>query len=65
MDKNVELLLQAEQEANRKVKDALERKWELLKSINLEADSALESYRRAQQIEYNERIREVSLRRFL
>ena len=63
MDKNVELLLQAEQEANRKVKDALERKWELLKSINREADIALESYRRAQQIEYNERIREVSLRR--
>ncbi len=45
MDKNVEILLQAEAEVNKKVQAALQAKNEQLKSIKREADLHLASYK--------------------
>ena len=52
MDKNVEILLQAEAEVNKKVQAALQNKNDQLKSIKREADLHLASYKQKKEQEY-------------
>ena len=60
MDKNVEILLAAEAEVNKMVKEALERKNEQMKNIKKQADIDLKSYRLAQEKEFERKLAEVT-----
>ena len=59
MDKNVEMLLAAEAEVNKKVQDAMQRKNAQLKSIEREAQIALMDYRKAQDLEFQQKLEKV------
>ena len=61
MDKNVEILLQAEAEVNKKVQAALTKKNEQLKSIKREAEIALKDYRKDQEKDFEAKLTKVSL----
>ena len=61
MDKNVEILLQAEAEVNKKVQAALTKKNEQLKSIKREAEIALKDYRKDQEKDFEAKLSKVSI----
>ena len=59
MDKNVEILLEAEAEVNRKVSKALSEKDSLMQTIRREADIHLKTYKDQKAREYQKNLAEV------
>ena len=64
MDKNVEILLNAEAEVNAKVNKALQEKDALLQTIRREAEINLKAYKEQKAHQYEKSLAEVCIFRF-
>ena len=60
MDKNVQRLLEEEQEVNKRVQAAIEKKNELMKSIKKESEIAVRDYKKQLEEQYDNQLNKVN-----